>query len=166
MTALEAIAVASNHTNHILQFEIFSWSCHTYHVTETKKVIRVTFHQRPKIVPTHRQKNMVFFHDDTALFAVLLQGRRHAASCPFRRHAVAPSSSKSSNWRRRVVVTRPPHRRRIGATLPPHHRHIAATSPPHCRRVAATLPPGCRHIAARVAATTAATTATGPYFCP
>ena len=37
MTALEAIAVASNHTNHILQFEIFSWSCHTYHVTETKK---------------------------------------------------------------------------------------------------------------------------------
>ena len=40
----------------------------------------VTFHQRPKVVPTHRQIKTYFFDDDTALFAVLLQGRRHAAA--------------------------------------------------------------------------------------
>ena len=40
----------------------------------------VTFHQRPKIVPTHRQIKTCFFDDDTALLAVLLQGRRHAAA--------------------------------------------------------------------------------------
>ena len=82
----------------ILQFEISSWSYH--HVAETKKVTRrheihgsshlqakrnpcsqsVTFHQRPKIVPTHRQIKTCFFDDDTALLAVLLQGRRHAAA--------------------------------------------------------------------------------------
>ena len=82
----------------ILQFEISSWSYH--HVAVTKKVTRqheihgsshlqakrnpcsqsVTFHQRPKIVPTHRQIKTCCFDDDTALLAVLLQGRRHAAA--------------------------------------------------------------------------------------
>ena len=81
----------------ILQFEISSWSYH--HVAVTKKVTRqheihgsshlqakrnpsqsATFHQRPKIVPTHRQIKTCCFDDDTALLAVLLQGCRHAAA--------------------------------------------------------------------------------------
>ena len=177
----KAIAVISNHTNHIGQL----------HDDDLATTRQTAWCHHQKI-----SKNMFLFACASARFWVF-GGRWHSVSrgCVllanamihgfrvtvllfwFLRHdmigpgrdfklkdtsivmSLSLHCQSCQKGRRRVVVTLPPHCHHISTTSPPHRRHFAATWPPHGRHMAATWPPHGRHIAATVAATVAATTA-------